>query len=152
MREEENDGGPGETRHAALSLERLAVQLLQYRPREARTNDLSTQQIIIMAAIADRPGCGVNALSAQTGMFQSTISRSLSGLLKKGLVRREKSPKDTRAVELFLSDEGQRIISSTRQEWRDRVSAMLAEMVPSDRASLLTGLDLLVRAIPRLSD
>ena len=151
-REAKNDECLGQTRHAALALERLAVELLQYRPRDARANDLSVQQIIIMAVIADHPGCGVKALAAQTGIFQSTISRSLSGLLKKGLVRREKSLEDTRAVELFLSEEGQRIIRGTRREWRDRVSTMLADLEPSDRETLLAGLDLLLRVLPRLSD
>lgn len=147
-----NDDELGPTRHAALALERLAVELLQYRPSEARTHDLSVQQIIIMAAIADQPGCGVKALSEQTGIFQSTISRSLSGIMKKGLVRREKSLADTRAVELFLSEEGLRIIHGTRQEWRDRVSLMLADLPASDKATMLAGLDLLIGVIHRLSD
>jgi DNA-binding MarR family transcriptional regulator len=152
VQDADSDEGLVATRRAALALERLAVQLLQYRPREARLHDLSVQQIIILAAIADQPGCGVKALSAQTGIFQSTISRSLSGILKKGLVRRETSAADTRAVELFLNEEGLRIIHGTRQEWRDHVSAMLADLRPADRTTLLAGLELLLRVIPRLSD
>ncbi|MEJ8474299.1 MarR family winged helix-turn-helix transcriptional regulator [Roseibium algae] len=138
-------------RDAALALERLAVEFAQFRPSNARAHGLTTQYAIIMAVIYDHPGCGVSAITEQTGMFQSTVSRSLASLYKKGIVRRETSVTDTRAVELHLTAEGTSILETIRDEWRIRVAAMLDAVQETDRTDLLKGLGVLSGVIHHLT-
>ncbi|EIM77957.1 putative MarR family transcriptional regulator [Nitratireductor aquibiodomus RA22] len=134
-------------RQTALALERLAIKLGQYRPAEARTHRLSNQQIIIMAAIFDRPGCNVKAITEETGMFQSTISRSLEGLIASGHVRRGRSNLDSRMTELHLSETGSDILAAVRNEWRSRVSALLSGLQPADRRAAAAGIELLSKEL-----
>ncbi|MEM9633722.1 MAG: MarR family winged helix-turn-helix transcriptional regulator [Pseudomonadota bacterium] len=139
-------------RRAALALERLAVELMQYRPEEARAHGLSNQHLIILASVCDQPGCGVTAISAQSGIFQSTVSRSLGSLFKKELVYKRTSASDTRASELYLTEEGHKIVVSIRTEWRQRVTTMLASVPEGDRETLLKGLQVLVGVVHHLTE
>ncbi|WP_295809455.1 MarR family winged helix-turn-helix transcriptional regulator [uncultured Nitratireductor sp.] len=137
-------------KQTALALERLAIKLAQYRPAHARAHKLSNQQIVIMAAIFDRPGCNVKVITEQTGMFQSTISRSLEGLIANGYVERERSKADSRMTQLHVSETGADILAAVRIEWRNRVSALLSSLQPAERDAAASGLQLLVKNLDHL--
>lgn len=139
-------------RQVALALERLLVLLLQYRPQEARNHGLSNQQVIIMAVIFDCPGCSVKSIREQTGMFQSTISRSLESLVAQGHVERKRSLEDSRVVQLHLSSAGTTILANIRKEWHSRVSYMLTDLDAPGTETLLSGLELLLQVSRKLMD
>jgi len=70
----------------------------------------------VLAFLSRQDDLSMGELAANTMTEQSTLSRSLRALEGQGLVRREASPNDTRAVHVHLLDDGraafQRILAS----------------------------------------
>jgi DNA-binding MarR family transcriptional regulator len=67
-------------------------------------------QIWAMAALAETPGLRVTELARALAIHPSTASNLLDKMEKAALVRRQRGSADQRVVQLFLTEEGARIL------------------------------------------
>lgn len=103
----------------------------------------------VLATLADRPGLTASAVAALTNLDKVAVSRALSQLQSRQLVRRRASKTDRRASELRLSAAGARLfekISPLAQRWEVELLTVLS---PSERGQLFMLLD---RLEERLED
>lgn len=107
----------------------LALQLA-----ESGVN-LSHSQLVVIQALCLEEGSSQSRLAALLNKDRSAIKRTVDSLERKGYIRREK--KDNKEFELFLTDEGLKIlpilqnaIESTKEKYlseieRDRIDSMI---------------------------
>lgn len=74
---------------------------------ELRQFDLALTEWRVCAALRHQPHQRLSDLAVATSSDASTLSRTVEGLLQRGLLVRERSADDARAVALALTPEGQ---------------------------------------------
>jgi DNA-binding MarR family transcriptional regulator len=94
-------------RLAVLS-QRLSAALAAVYEQE---HGLSAPQWRVMAAVAERPGRTAQEVVRMTPMEKATVSRAVSALIARGLLRREADDRDGRASRLALTDSGSEMYS-----------------------------------------
>ena len=73
--------------------------------------NISFQQALALAII-DESGMKMSRLTKILGIDNSTTTRLIDGLEKKGLVRRRRDDFDSRSLKVFLTNDGEKIYSS----------------------------------------
>ena len=76
-----------------------------HRSAEQRWN-VSAAQLLVLDKLADAPAHSVNDLAERTLTHQSTVSVVVKRLVRRGLVRRQRSAADGRRTELALTTAG----------------------------------------------
>jgi len=86
------------------------AQVTRYcRQDVAFCEGVTFHQFMILAAAVKRKELPMTDLHAMLAVEKSTTTRLVNPLLQKGLLKRDKSPHDSRAVTLFLTPEGKKI-------------------------------------------
>jgi DNA-binding MarR family transcriptional regulator len=86
-------------------------------------------------------------LADRLGLEKSTVSRLIAGLERRGLVTRERDPRNRRFYRLQLTDAGRSAAERLATSWRERHTQLLGAMTASEREALAIGLAALVRAL-----
>lgn len=85
--------------------------------------DLKPRRFAVLTLIAENPGLTQTALGKAVGRDKSTLTSTLDDLVKRGLVLRERLPKDRRSYTLSLTDHGRtlhrRLMASAREHDRE---------------------------------
>ncbi len=76
---------------------------------ELKEHDLNTIQMRTLAVLSIMSGATVNELSVYTVTEQSTMSRSLDGMEREGLVRRQNRSGDMRVREVHVTEKGREV-------------------------------------------
>jgi DNA-binding MarR family transcriptional regulator len=105
-----------------------------------------TQSQILATLDAAREPLGIKLLSQQMALTMGTTSEAVSSLVEKGLVRKDASPADGRAIVLTLSAKGRREAAAAAQ-WPDSMLSAIEVLPDEERAALLRGLIGMVRAL-----
>jgi len=96
-----------------------------------------------------RPGIEPLELSRRLGLSKSAVSRLLSRLKKRGQIRQQKSKADGRALNLHLTEKGERTAGMIDRESL-KTFGRIASRLPRDTVELLERhLPLLIRALPK---
>lgn len=114
---------------------------LRYR----RECDVSLGEWRAIALLADLPSPGLLELAREAGLDKAQMSRVISSLLDRGLVTREPSPAGRRAIELDLSDEGEKEYAKLIAAAQERDEAFRNALTKQE-------LDVLLKALDTLSD
>ncbi len=110
-------------------------------PREAK---ISPSQLALISYTASNPGCGVQTLAEGLNLATPTVSISIRQLEKTGLMERQPDPHDGRAIQLFLTPEGQDLHQRTLEFRCQKFTSLLTELTHQERTTLL---DLLEKAV-----
>jgi DNA-binding MarR family transcriptional regulator len=108
----------------------------------AAAHDLSLTQLRTLAILRDREP-KMAELAAHLGLEKSSVSGLVDRAVKRGLVRRDTSKDDARAVRLSLAPEGQRLAVQLTHKVADLLAPMTGRLSPAEQrrlARLLTTL------------
>jgi DNA-binding MarR family transcriptional regulator len=95
---------------------------------------LTLSQYGLIEPLLAAEGLGVQDLAAQAGVTSPTATRVLGTLERRGLVIRERSEEDRRAVQVVLTPAG-RVALSERHDWlRRRERALFSQLTARERA------------------
>lgn len=72
--------------------------------------DMTPQQMYILTELLEEPGQSAGQLSDRSGILRTNFSSVCHKLEGRGLIRRERSDKDRRAFELYITDEGRLLL------------------------------------------
>ena len=75
----------------------------------ARQYGLTTRQMRTLAVLSDKDGRPVNDLATLTVTNQSTMSRALISMEKKGFIMRKPRSSDSRFIEVYLTEKGRQV-------------------------------------------
>lgn len=131
---------------ARRSFTRMARFIHQLLREKLTCGPLTIQQFYTLESLEGGPR-PMNALAAQVGLHQSTLTRIVDRLERDGLVARRGDPKEKRRVEVVLTDAGRAMYRSLDRECTSVASEML-KVVPEDaRQACVDAMDLLSRSM-----
>ena len=97
---------------------------------ERAKNHNATTSIAFALLNIEKEGVLSTQLGPKMGMESRSLTRTLKGMLDKGLIRKKTDPKDKRKVKLFLSNKGleyRKIASENVKVFNERVFEKITE-------------------------
>jgi DNA-binding MarR family transcriptional regulator len=132
----------------AAGLERLGVAFRHAAWQAAGSRNVTPTQDQALAYLAGRgaAGCRLGELSAALALTEATMSEVVRSLSLKGLVQKQRDPRDGRALRLRLTAEG-RGQAAEAQRWPGFMAAALSGLELREQALLLRLLSKLMREL-----
>lgn len=103
----------------------------------------------LLAMIGANPGISQIDLAAAQKVDKSTLSLAVTRLVKRGLIRRARSPHDERACGLFLGNRADDVLKLLQKRVEAQERVMDAELLPGQRELMLDLLQRIARALDR---
>ena len=108
---------------------------------------LTLPQLRCLQAMARADGHALpSRLARELAVTPPTMTRTLDGLVERGLVDRQPDPASRRQVALTLTDAGREELARHEAAVRERVRRMLARLEPATKQQLLAALNALATA------
>jgi DNA-binding MarR family transcriptional regulator len=130
-------------------VKRCGGLMSQIAERRFATEQVSFMQWMVLANLARFEHLNATELSAETCHDMGALTRIVDGLEEAGLVRRERSERDRRVVEIALTPEGRRQLQSGK---RLVVELLNSLVTPFSRQEIETLIGLLQRMMGRLQE
>lgn len=124
---------------AAAALERLAHVVMGLQWQAAAARGLTALQGFLLAELVAHPRLGVRELAERFRLTRPTVSRALTTLKAKGLVKAEADPNDGRRISFRLTPRGHRAASALAQA-PEPLLAAFGSLPPPAAATIWTGL------------
>ncbi len=107
--------------------------------------DLSDSQYAVLAVL-ERDGAKTpRELAAFERVQPPSMTRTITGLVERGLVTRTDHPDDGRQVLVAITDAGRAVVRETRRRRDAWLARRLAELSPDERATLAAASEILRR-------
>jgi DNA-binding MarR family transcriptional regulator len=122
------------------SLVQTSFQVIALLSRVAAEHELSLTQLRVLAILRDREPT-MAELAAHLGLERSSVSGLVDRAVNRGLVRRDASEDDGRAVRVSLTPDGQRLAGVGAAEIADLLAPMTRNLSQAEqkRLSVLLG-------------
>ena len=118
-------------------LNELALSLNALHRRDVCGQGETLAQCFILASVPD-DGIHMSRLAGKLGIDNSTLTRLMDNLEKHNLAFRKKDEDDRRLVNVFLTEEGQAVMS--RFEARiENLGSRILDDLPSEKRELVKG-------------
>lgn len=115
-------------------------------PKEA---GISPSQLAFLTYLTLNPGCGIQAIASWLKLSKPTVSIGVSQLEESGFLVRQPDPQDGRAVQLFLTPEGQKLHQRTLEFRCQKFERLLAELTPQERTTLINLLEKAIQTVEK---
>ena len=103
-------------------------------------------QLALLDRVAASPGCGIQEVASGLGLTAPTVSVSVRRLEAAGLLERRPDPQDGRAIQLFLTAQGQALHERAHAFRRAKMQRLLAGLTTAESATLLALLEKAINA------
>ena len=117
------------------SLVRASFTVIALLSRAAAEHDLSLTQLRVLAILRDRQPT-MAGLATHLGLERSSVSGLIDRAVRRGLVRRDTSNEDGRAIRVSLTPDGQRLASLLTEEIGDLIMPMTRSLSQADQTRL----------------
>ena len=118
--------------------------------QHVREGGYSMSQISALFQIRRESGCGVTDLGDHLGITSAAASQMLERLVQQGLILRSEDPLDRRVKQLFLTEDGQKIVQESihaRQGWLDSLTGTLSS---AEQEQVIAALKILIEKVKTL--
>jgi DNA-binding MarR family transcriptional regulator len=126
------------------SLVLAAFTVIALLSRVAAEHDLSLTQLRVLAILRDREPT-MAELAGYLGLERSSVSGLIDRAVKRGLVQRDASEDDGRAVRVSLTPDGRRLASVGAREIGELLEPMTGQLSQAERNRLSALLGKLLR-------
>jgi DNA-binding MarR family transcriptional regulator len=110
---------------------------------------LTSQQFWMLIGLRESPGLSQAALAERVRADAPTVSRTVSALLERGLLRSEPDPADRRRSRMYLSARGERLAGELAPVARDVRAALVDGMGEDEVEALRQGLQRVIANLDR---
>lgn len=115
---------------AGVNVRLAARQISNFLEQRLQTTDLSLAQFGLMTHIAAATDDTISALVDRTGLDQSTLSRNLRALEKRGLIEIAIVEQDLRRRSVWLTESGARRLEAAMPVWKEAHADLSALIEP----------------------
>ena len=112
--------------------------------------ELTLSQLYVLLALREEGELRVGALAEAAGLAAPTVTRMLDGLEKDGVVVRQHSEEDRRAVTASLTKRGCELVDAKRKDVDAKLGTVYDSLDPADRAQAERLLTSLAEAVEEL--
>lgn len=130
---------------ACLHVRRTGRQLSQMYDQYLRGAGIRSTQYAMLRCVEALPVPFISDIGRALGMDQTTVTRNIGTLERRGLVKTRVHPDDPRKKMVELSAAGLDVLEQARPLWREAQDAVVARMGRDEYAALL-------RLLRKLSD
>jgi len=131
-------------------VKRCGVLMTQIAERHFESTSVSFIQWNALMRLCARAGhMSATQLSRELGYDMGALTRVVDGLERRGLVRRERSRRDRRAVEIAVTAAGRRQADSAKRVVVDLLNELIE---PYSEGEIATLIELMQRMVVRLQD
>lgn len=130
-------------------IKRCGGLMSQLAERRFMAEDVSFTQWMVLANLARFEHLTATALSAETCYDMGALTRIVDDLEEAGLVRRERSERDRRVVEIALTPDGRRQLQAGKRQVVELLNSLVA---PFSRQDVEILIGLLQRMLTRLQE
>lgn len=123
--------------HIVAALRRIVRAIDLQSRRMVESCGLTGPQLVVLREAATLGEASVSALARAVSLSQPTTSGILERLEKRGLVRRERSERDRRAVFVHVTPRGARTLRNAPSLLQDRFRLELARLEEWERTQML---------------
>lgn len=109
-------------------------------------------QLALLDRVAASPGCGIQEVASGLGLTAPTVSVSVRRLEAAGLLERRPDPQDGRAIQLFVTAQGQALHERAHAFRRENMQRLLAGLTTAESATLLALLEKAINTVEERSD
>ena len=102
----------------------------------ASDNNLSLSQYYTLSSIAS-DGISMSELSSLLGVDNSTLTRNINVLMKRSLVKKERSEDDRREFLVMLSESGVAMINKLDHQMEKKLNIFIDDMPPDSREKFI---------------
>jgi DNA-binding MarR family transcriptional regulator len=102
-------------RSVGFLIKRCGVLMTQFAERSFESQPISFTQWVALMTLNQRPHTSPTELSLHMGHDMGALTRLVDELQRDGLVRRERSEHDRRAVEIAITPEGRRVANAGKR-------------------------------------
>jgi DNA-binding MarR family transcriptional regulator len=99
---------------------------------------VSLPQVAVLGAVDDTGERGVSAVADRAGLAQPTVTRALTALERRGMVRRAPHASDGRSTSLSLTARGRAVLDEKRREIMGRFAELWSTLAPDERSHAVT--------------
>ena len=132
----------------ALDSLRRIVRALREAARQAeRKYGLSGAQFFVLHKLAEAPPISLNELARLTHTHQSSVSTVVTRLVQQRLVRRVRSQRDARMLQLTLTPAGERLAKRSPDPPQDRLIEAIQSLPVRQQRALASALASVAKAI-----
>ena len=117
-------------------LSSFLIDLQSFYRKNVSISGVSFPQILALSIIPD-DGIEMSALSKKIGIDNSTATRLVMGLEKKGWVNRRSANYDKRVIQVALTQDGDEIQTQLEQQFDSLGAAIEKEVDPLDRNEMI---------------
>ncbi|MFM2596388.1 bifunctional helix-turn-helix transcriptional regulator/GNAT family N-acetyltransferase [Vibrio harveyi] len=128
---------------------RQAVRLLGMLDKQCGDVALTPVQAHALGEIQLQP-LTINQLAQQLNVDKSNASRTVTGLIKLGLVESIENPKDKRSQLVALTDQGQQALSQLDQQQNSFFEQLLTQLDNSEQEQLKLGLETYLKGLTKV--
>lgn len=125
-----------DTRQVLDAIRRIVHALRESSRWAEKHVGVSGAQLFVLQKLAESPALSLNDLAARTHTHQSSVSTVVTRLVEGGFVRRSKSSKDRRNIELSLAARGRQLVGRAPGAAQDRLIRGI-EQLPRGRRRML---------------
>jgi DNA-binding MarR family transcriptional regulator len=118
----------------------------RHRRDPASGREVSEGQARLIDHLDEWEPMGLSSLARHMGLTPGTLSVAVTRLVRRGLVRRRRDPRDSRRIRLWLTPAGARLKEAQSVLDVDLVEGLLMHLDDRERGQALGGLALLARA------
>lgn len=120
---------------------RRVIRAIDLRSQQLKKQvGLTGPQLIVMQNIAKQPGIMVRQVAEIINLSPATVTNVLDRLESRNLITRVRSTKDKRKVGVYLTDEGQAIISTAPLALQEHFSNRFAELAEWEQTQMVATL------------
>lgn len=120
---------------------RRVIRAIDLRSQQLKKQvGLTGPQLIVMQNIAKQPGIMVREVAEVINLSPATVTNVLDRLESRNLITRVRSTKDKRKVGVYLTDEGQAIISTAPMALQEHFSNRFAELAEWEQTQMVATL------------
>jgi len=117
---------------------------------QRRMPEISVPQLAILLAVEQAGDQGVGAIADAAGLAQPTVTRSLGGLERGGLISRRPHQHDRRGTQIGLTGQGRKLLREKQDEIGDRMVVLWSELTEAERGLAIPLLERLAEVLDRL--
>lgn len=128
----------------------IAIGRVNRRMRSTEGQALGHGHLSTLGTLSKNKPLRLGELALREVVSAPSMTRTVSDLERRGLVRRLPDPDDKRSVLVELTEQGEQTVYEARSHRAELLGAMLKDLTPEDVAALRAALPLLERmAEPR---
>lgn len=140
--------GDGTEQSILIGFAKIGLMLKSQTGQDVSQYGLTPTQGQVLALLFNHGQLGLRLsdVSKPLGITAAAASDAVTALVEKGLLQKERSPHDGRAIVITLTAKGSQIAQQT-SGWADFLLSAVDDLMPQEQAALLRGLSKLLHTL-----